>query len=132
MPPGIAFGDLLFDPAIGFLEAVAKPDGRFPAETIEDQGVVAVAAVYTFRSAPVVGAREPDAGNLFHKVDEAVDADKLTGPEIDRLVDVAVHNHLRTFDTVVNEHEAASLPSVPPDIDFVNTEIGRASCRERV
>src|ERR1017187_9071627 len=116
----ITFGHLSFDPAIGSFEAVAKPDGRFPAEAIDDQGVIAVAPVYAFWSISVIGALESNAGNLFHKINQAVDAHEFTGSEIDWLVDFAIHNRLRALYAVVDIHEAACLLPVSPDVDFVN------------
>ena len=112
-------GDLVVDPAIGLLHAVAKRDARRPAETLHDQRVVAVAAVDALRGGQVVSALQFDAGNVFDDVHQLVDRDRLVAAEIERLDDVAGHDHLGALEAVVDVHEAARLLAGAPDLDLV-------------
>src|SRR5690606_7699196 len=62
---------------------------------------------------------QPQTGDAFRDVDQLIDRHQLIAAEIERLLDQAVHNELSALDAVVNEHEAAGLLPVPPDLDLV-------------
>src|SRR6185437_12669202 len=109
---------LLFDPAIGLLHSLAKTDSRLPSETVENHRVVAVTAVYTFRSIKIISSLKANAGDLLHYVDKAVNGHQFAGTQIDGLCDIAVHDHLRSLYTVVDIHKTSCLLSVSPDVDY--------------
>src|ERR1700730_11954041 len=59
------------------------------------------------------------AGDFFHNIDQLIDGDELAAPEIERVDVIAVHDHLCTFHTIVDPHEAARLFAVAPDLDLM-------------
>src|ERR1043166_3721359 len=116
---GFAGGDLVVDPRVGFFQAIAQTDVRFPVQIFFDQRVVAVAAVHALGRLEIVPALELDAGDGFDDVDEAVDRDDFAAAEVDRFEDVAVEDLLRAFQAIRDVHEAAGLIAVAPDFDLV-------------
>ena len=109
----------IMNPAISAFESVAQTCGRFPVENLLDQRVVAVAAVHAFGRGEIVTAFQFHPGDLFHDVDQLIDRDQLAAAEIERLDEIAVHDHLRSLHAIVDLHEAARLMAVAPDFDFV-------------
>ena len=119
---GLAFlaGDhLVVDPSVGLLHAVAEPGRGFPTEHFLDERVVGVAAVHALRGLQVVGALELDAGDVLDDVDELVDGDELAAADVDGFDEIAVGEHLRALEAVVDVHERTGLVAVAPDLDVV-------------
>src|ERR1700742_2743577 len=114
---------LLFNPGVGFFHAFAKLDGGLPVELFENFSVVAVAAVDAFGRAEIVGALEPDAGDLFNDVHELVDGDEFAGAEVEGLADVAFGDPPGAVGTIVDIHEGARLFAVAPDLDLIGTGV---------
>ncbi len=75
---GLAAGaggdDLIVDPAVGFLHAVAQPRARLPAKHLLDERVVGVASVHAFRRIELVVVLEFDARDFLQDIGELVDA----------------------------------------------------------
>src|SRR5690348_15565720 len=69
--------DLIVDPGVGLFHAVAELDLGCPVELLLDEGVVAVAAVYAFGSAEIVGPLEFDTGNVLHDIHKTIDGHDL-------------------------------------------------------
>src|SRR6202011_162746 len=67
----------------------------------------------------LVGALEPDAGDLLDDVDQAVDADQLVAADVQGVDDVALRQPDRAVVAVVDIHERAGLLAVAPDLDLV-------------
>src|SRR5690606_24789265 len=67
----------------------------------------------------VVAPPELHAGDLLDDVDELVDGDQLAAADVERLVHVAAGEAQGPLDAVVDEHEAARLLAVAPDLDLV-------------
>src|SRR6266508_1327826 len=88
-------GQLVVDPPVGALEPVLERNRRLPAEQLADERVVAVPAADALGLGQVVPPLELDAGDLLDDVDEAVDRDQLGAADVDRLGDVALHQHAR-------------------------------------
>src|SRR5262249_35090600 len=117
--PAFARPVLLEDPGVGAAHAFAQREARLPAEPLLDQRVVAVAPVDALRRAQVVAPRELHARDLLHHVHQLFDGDELARAEVDRLVDVAVHDLADAEHAVVDVHEAAELLARAPDLDLV-------------
>src|SRR6185312_10331446 len=100
-------------------EPVLQRDRRFPAELLQDEGVVAVATADTLRRREVVVALELDAGDALDYVDEVIDRHELRRAEVDRIAEVALHDPEHSADRVVDVREAARLHAVAPDLDRV-------------
>src|SRR5207253_2663596 len=79
----------LVDPAVRLLEPGLERGRRLPAEPLEDERVVAVAAADSLRSRAVVVPLQLDARDLLDDVDEAVDRHQLRAAEVDRLAHLA-------------------------------------------
>src|SRR5882724_840569 len=109
----------LVNPGVGLLHAVAQGRAGRPPEEPLDPRVVAVATVDPLGRAEVVFPPESGARDLFDKVVKAVDRHQLVAAQIQRLVDVAVHDQVDTLDAVVDPHETPGLAAVPPDLDLV-------------
>src|SRR3982075_950646 len=116
---GLARGHLVVDPLVGLLHAVLETDGGRPTHQLLDQVVVAVAAAHALGRIELVGALEPDAGDLLDDVDQAVDADQLVAADVQGLDDVALGQPDRAVGAVVDIHERAGLLAVAPDLDLV-------------
>src|SRR5258708_492432 len=124
---GLAGGHLVVDPLVGLLHAVLETDGGRPTHQLLDQVVVAVAPAHALGRIELVGALEPDAGDLLDDVDQAVDADQLVAADVQGLDDVALGQPDRAVGAVVDIHERAGLLAVTPDLDLVRArELGRA------
>ena len=59
------------------------------------------------------------AGDVFHDIDELIDAHHFAAADVDRLHEVAVREHLGAVQAVIDIHEAAGLGACAPDLDFV-------------
>src|SRR5215211_9477431 len=110
---------LVVGPGVGLLHADRKRCGRLPAETFEDERVVRVAPANAFWRVEVVPALQPHPSDLLDRVDELVDADELGRAEVDRIEDVAPHDHRCSQEAVLDVHEAPRLLPVSPDLDLV-------------
>ena len=88
-------GQLVVDPGVRLLEPGGERRARLPAESLADERVVGVAAAHALGRIEVVAPLEPHAGDLLDDVDELVDRHELGGAEVDRLVDVALHDPCR-------------------------------------
>ena len=62
-----------------------------------------------------------DARDILDHVHQAVDRDEFVRAQVDRLLDLAVHDLENAFHAIVDVHEAAGLLAVAPDFDFVGT-----------
>ncbi len=100
---------LVVNPGVGFFKAGAQGRIGLPIEILLDESVVAIAAVDALGSAEVVISFEFYAGDAFHDVHQLIDADRFGRTEIDGLEDLRIGDQLNAFDTIVGEHEAASL-----------------------
>src|SRR3954468_20595012 len=109
MSGGDAARQPVVDPGVGALETRLEGDAWLPAQAALDEGVVAVPPPHPGRRGELVAAAELHAGDLFDQVDEAVDGDEFARPEVDRLLDVAVHDLPRAHDAVVDVHERTGL-----------------------
>src|SRR5260370_39563250 len=113
---GLAGGHLVVDPLVGLLHAVLETDGGRPTHQLLDQVVVAVAPAHALGRIELVGALEPDAGDLLDDVDQAVDADPRVAADVQGLDDVAVGQPDRAVGAVVALHERAGLLAVAPEL----------------
>ena len=112
---------LALDPAIGFLYTVAESNRRLPSQSIENHRIVAVAAIYSFRSLQIICSLEPDARYLLNNIHQLINANHLAGAKINGFVDIAVHDHLGPLNTVIDKHEASRLMSISPNIDLATS-----------
>src|SRR5262245_6007929 len=110
--------DLIEDRLISWPQPVAERRRGRPSEQLPDQGVVAVAAADALRGIATVDAAQLDSRNLFDDVHELIDRHRFIASEIERFVDVALHDAERALDTIVDVHEAPALPAVTPDLDL--------------
>src|SRR5439155_18811583 len=121
-PPRASMAVLLdvsvVNPGVGLLHAVAQGRAGRPPQEPLDPRVVAVATVDPLGRAEVVFPPEPGAPDLLDKVVKAVDRYQLVAAQVQRLVDITVHDQVDTLDAVVDPHETPGLSAVPPDLDL--------------
>src|SRR5215471_9685404 len=110
---------LIVNPAIGLFQPCPQRSVWLPVQVLLNEGVVAVAAVYTFGSGQIVVALQFDPGKLFRQVNELIDGNRLAGAEIYRFENLRVQDHVDALDAIVDEHEAAGLISGAPNFNFV-------------
>ena len=84
----------IMNPAISAFESIAQLYRRFPAENFLDQRVIAVAAVHAFRRIEIVIPLQFHPGDIFHDVDQLIDRNEFAAAEVERLDEIAVHDHL--------------------------------------
>src|SRR5688572_29861233 len=115
----VAGEELIIDPGVRALHAVAQARAGLPVEVAADERVVAIAAVDAPGGVELVATLKPNAGDLFDHVDQAVDRHQLVGSEVDGLLDRAVQDAVDAMKAIVDIHEAAGLLAVAPDLNFV-------------
>src|SRR6266567_3747225 len=118
---GTAGHHFTFDPAICPLKAIAEANGWLPSEPVKNQRIVAVASQDTFGSVEVVDPLEPDAGDLLNDIHKPVDGDDFVRSQIQGFGDVAMHDQFCALNAILDEHEAARLLSIAPDVYLVRT-----------
>src|ERR687897_3298590 len=105
------------DPGVRLLEAFVEADLRLPSEVSLDERIVAGSAPHSLRGVELVPAAKPHAGDLLHDCHKLVDGQEVGTADVDWLGDVALHQELGAIDAIVDEHEAARLLAVAPDLD---------------
>ena len=116
---GLLGSHLVVNPAISFFHAVAQPGVWRPAEQLLDFSVVAVAAINAFGRLQIIASFELDAGNLLNDVNQTVYGHEFVAAEVDWFEDIAVHDRLCAFETIIDVHETAGLMAIAPDLDFM-------------
>src|SRR5512140_2585596 len=116
---GFAVGILAFDPVIGGFEAGLERGAGLPAQDRFYEGIVTVAPGYALGGIQVVGALELDFADFLDVVDQGVDRDHLAGAQVDGRGDQAraVHDQVDAVGAVVDEHVAAGLGAIAPNVD---------------
>src|SRR5881396_2519860 len=74
-PAGLVAGafDLVKNPAVGLFQAVPQPNAGRPAQIFLDQGVVAVATVYSFGRLQIIAPLELHPGDIFDEIHQLID-----------------------------------------------------------
>src|SRR5690349_19100376 len=117
---------LNLDPFVSGCKTFIERGVRLPLKNFLDERVVRVAAGHAKWSVELVRALEFYAGNFLYLADEGIDGDEFAGTKIDGRGDevVAMRDHVDALHAVVDEHEAAGLLAVAPDVDaeilFIN------------
>src|SRR5262245_48603272 len=82
--------DLSVDPGVGSGQPRLERDGRLPLQDLPEPGVVRVATAHSLRAGDVP-LLEADAGDVGDQIGERVDADQPVLPQIERLVELRLH-----------------------------------------
>ena len=114
-----AIGHLVVDPGVGFFHAGAQSSVRFPPKIFLDEGIVAVSAIDAFGRLQIIASFELDAGNLLNDVNQTVYGHEFVAAEVDWFEDIAVHDRLCAFETIIDVHETSGLMPVTPDLNFM-------------
>ena len=117
---GSSVTELFLDPGVRLGNTVAKRSIRLPIQNLSDKRIVAVSAGDTLWGSQIILAHHANPCNCLNLADQFVDRKQLAGTEIDgrRNQFSAVHDHVNTFDAVVNIHEAAGLFPISPNRDL--------------
>src|SRR5688572_11810876 len=110
-------GHLPQNPGVRATHPVLEPNRGCPVQPRADQRVVAVPTPYAFRGIDLIPALERHPGNLLDHANELIDADQLIAADVERLVDVTLHEAERSIHAIVDVCEAAGLLPVAPDVD---------------
>ena len=71
-----------------------------------------------FGCVELVAALQRDSRDAFDDVDQLVDRDQLIAADVERLIDLTVHQPERALEAVVDVGEATRLLAVAPDLDL--------------
>jgi hypothetical protein len=82
--------------------------------------VVAVTAINAYRRVELVNTSKLYAGDLLDDIHQFVYADQLAAAQVDGFMNVALKNHSRAFQTIIDVHKAAALRTVSPDFDVAS------------
>lgn len=99
----------------GHLEAVGEGDRGLPAELLQDELIVRVAATHALGAGDVLDA-ELAVAEAKHELHHAVHGHHLRRPEVERLLEVALGDAQDALDAVVDERERPRLLAVPPHL----------------
>src|SRR6266487_3050468 len=111
--------DLVVNPTVGFFQAVPQPDAWRPAQTLFDERVVAVATVHALGRFQVIIALQLHAGDPLDEIHQLIDGDQFVAAQVERFDNLALEDGLRSFQAVVDVHEAAGLMTITPDLDLM-------------
>src|SRR5579884_1187505 len=110
---------LFGDPGVGRAQAVAKPNGRLPAERGPQVAVVAVAAAHALRRRQIVPQMNLLSGDAGHNAEQLVDGHQLVAAEVERVSVIGLHQAEQSLEAIVDVHERARLQAVAPDLDLI-------------
>ena len=82
-----------------------------------DQCIVTIPSVDSLRCIKPVVSFKLHIRDRFNDVRQSVDRDELVRADVDWFNDVTLHQFQDTSNAIVDVHEAASLPSVAPNLD---------------
>ena len=113
--------DFAPDPIVCLFKSDPEWDIRLPVKGLLNHGVVAIPAIHSLRGREIVVPFDLDAGDVLNDLNELIDRDQFAAAQIDRIDNVAAHDHLDALQAVIDVHEAASPGAITPDFDFMLT-----------
>ena len=93
------------DPGISFLQSLAEENFRFPAQSLAQATVVAIASANALRPGEVVALADFLAGSFSDQIHQLIDGDQFVGSEVEGIVVARRHHPDHAFHAIVDVHE---------------------------